>query len=190
MCVEEFDHHCPWIGNCVGKRNYRWFCCFLSSVVSLALFSLIVAISFLSRTAVAGSLQEAHLAGTALLLTLYSLGFLAFMGGLCSFHTWLFGLGTTTKEFVNKRWARVRNPFNRSLFCNLHQRLCKKLPRLQYSITKTPVSADPFRYHMAISQEALSRYGLVSEGTRDLHNIRPKIMPSCQSQSDISLRRV
>lgn len=33
MCVVDMDHHCPFIGNCVGASNHRAFVIFLISVV-------------------------------------------------------------------------------------------------------------------------------------------------------------
>ena len=38
--MEQFDHHCNWLNNCIGKHNYKYFLALLFLVLALCLYQL------------------------------------------------------------------------------------------------------------------------------------------------------
>jgi hypothetical protein len=40
-CIDNLDHHCPWMGKCIGKKNMIWFQSFIGIVLLYMLLVLI-----------------------------------------------------------------------------------------------------------------------------------------------------
>lgn len=116
-CVEKFDHHCPWIGVCVGRKNYFWFVIYISiksvfllMIAAFSLYGLVKASKF--------EISSGNNGFRIFLIVFFSIIFLTALGFgiftliLSGFHYFLIYCNLTTKEYLRKsNQEQPGNPF-------------------------------------------------------------------------------
>ncbi|KAH0468948.1 hypothetical protein IEQ34_002180 [Dendrobium chrysotoxum] len=91
-CVEKFDHHCPWLSQCVGLRNYRYYMMFIFSALVFFIYMLSFSWWKIGKKMSEnewGAFRAAAELPETFALALFSFTAIGFLGGLTIFHVYL-----------------------------------------------------------------------------------------------------
>lgn len=110
-CIEIHDHHCPWLGTCIGHRNFKSFMHFIQLLYFLAFFAFFPSLfTFLELFDIEKKTKFEEIRYVS------SMSLIAFLGGfllvfiyfIC-YEYFLILRNTTGNEYIRNKWNGAIN---------------------------------------------------------------------------------